>query len=265
VWRREPDLLKEIARGAQDDRVPLPALLRKCITLGGQTGSEALRSWASLELKGYNQGDELPDYRTGAAPLMLDGATFSAQVSGQLVSAEMIPDFARDKVSDDIEFRQPISEIIDLMHKAERDERGIARLIPPGMPYLLPLINSELQGAHIERMYWGVSSTVLARVVDIVRTNLVELVAEMRAGTPRGRSVPSREVAEQAVSVVVGGKRNRVVVIGHANDVTTAMGGHVSTGAAVPESKPRRAMWWVGALAGLVGAAATLWTLILIL
>jgi len=45
-------VLDEIQAGALDPRSELKALLRKCVTLGGETGSERLRTWAALELKG---------------------------------------------------------------------------------------------------------------------------------------------------------------------------------------------------------------------
>ncbi len=66
------DLLTQIERGAHSDSSDLASLLRRCITLGGATGSESLREWASRELMGYGSEDELPEYRTAAAPLVLD-------------------------------------------------------------------------------------------------------------------------------------------------------------------------------------------------
>jgi hypothetical protein len=42
--------------------------------------------------------------------------------------------------------------------------------------------------------------TSLVRIVDVVRTTLVELVAEMRAGTPQD-ATPTKAVTDQSVSV----------------------------------------------------------------
>jgi hypothetical protein len=55
-------LLDEIHDGALDSRTNLPDLLRKCIALGGETGSERLRDWARQELMGYGPGTEVPEY-----------------------------------------------------------------------------------------------------------------------------------------------------------------------------------------------------------
>lgn len=83
--RDETRLLSEIEVGALDDSLELATLLRKCIALGGATGSERLREWAARELKGYEEEDELPPYRSAPPPpLLLDGATTRAPISGNL-------------------------------------------------------------------------------------------------------------------------------------------------------------------------------------
>ncbi len=41
---------------------PLDTILRKLILLGGNAGSAELRDWASAELRGYKNDDELPNY-----------------------------------------------------------------------------------------------------------------------------------------------------------------------------------------------------------
>ena len=65
-------LLAEIERDLLDGRA-LADLLRKCIMLGGRSGSQELRDWAGKELRGYDPDDELPPYRVVSAPIMLDG------------------------------------------------------------------------------------------------------------------------------------------------------------------------------------------------
>jgi hypothetical protein len=61
-------------------------------------------------------------------------------------------------------------------------------------------------------IYWSVGASALAGVLDRVRTNLVELVAEMRAGMPDSADTPSQAVADRAVNIVIGGKGHRVNV-----------------------------------------------------
>lgn len=121
-------------------------------------------------------------------------------------------------------------------------------------------MNAQLeQNSRVERVYWSISPIVASGVLDAVRTNLVELVAEMRAGTPFGVVLPSREGADHAVQVVVKGDGNRVVVnsVGTARDVATTVGGTTSTGSTQAESRPRRLAWWIFGSAATLGAVAT--------
>jgi len=46
--------LEAIDVGAHDPNAPLPSLLRRCLALGGITGRDTLRIWATQELKGYD-------------------------------------------------------------------------------------------------------------------------------------------------------------------------------------------------------------------
>ncbi|MGH2375105.1 MAG: hypothetical protein ACRDIC_16760 [bacterium] len=129
---RSDKLLSEIESGALQPGADLPTLLRKCIALGGVTGSETLRRWATLELKGYGPDDRVPTYREAAAPILLDGANYGGIVRGQTLPVTMIPEFARDDVTTDITFRQPIAEILDMLRSARDDSKHTINLGLPG-------------------------------------------------------------------------------------------------------------------------------------
>ena len=237
------DLLTQIESGAHDPDSDLPTLLRLCMKLGSETGSERLREWASLELKGYGSDDDLPPYRLIGAPLQFDGVLGNSYVKGKPVPHMLIPDFARDSVgSGQVRMAQPIAEIVDLLASARKDKEGAIKLGPFMAPELVAVMNSELAKAQqasfpggyslppsqqIDRIYWSVNLSPIAGIVDRVRTNLVELVAEMRAGTPAGQSLPTAEIAQQAVDVAINGSKNRVTII-HAlgtGDVAGSTGG----------------------------------------
>lgn len=66
-------LLDEIEQDAVNDSVPVATALRKCVALGGRSGSEALRDWATRELEGYYGDVELPRYRVIPAQIQIDG------------------------------------------------------------------------------------------------------------------------------------------------------------------------------------------------
>ena len=264
------DLLTQIEIGAHDPESDVPSLLRLCIKLGSETSTERLREWASLELKGYGSDDDLPQYRLIGAPLQLDGILGNTYVRRKPVPHMLIPDFARDSVgSGQVRMAQPIAELVDLLASARKEGGDAIKLGPYMAPELVALMNSELAKAEqeslfggyspppsqqIDRIYWSINPAPIAGIVDRVRTNLVELVAEMRAGTPVGQGLPTPEIAQQAVDVAINGSKNRVTII-HASgtgDVAGSTGGAASTGAE-PESKSRRWAWWIFGIVGVVG------------
>lgn len=202
------DLIEEIERDALDDSVPVATALRKCVVLGGRSGSERLRDWATRELEGYFGQDTLPDYRVIHAPLLIDGISGSYQITRQQLAPSALPDFARDHISDEVELRDGIGGIEALLKHAE------IKLQPPRASDLARLMNAENDNPyqHIEAIYWGVSHAAVHGVLDQVRTALTKLVAEIRANTPAGQEVPSADAANQAVNVVVTGKRSTVNV-----------------------------------------------------
>lgn len=257
------DLLAEIERDAVDPDAELLTALRKCIQLGGETGSQRLRSWAVTELKGYGPDDTLPEYRELAGVLVLDGVADGIRVTGQSVQYPMLPEVARDHDWSSVSYASSIAEIADVVASHRAEGKSVVRLSPPGAAEVVALMNHDVaqgdpwRNQHIDRIYWNVSLSAFVRILDIVRTTLVELVAEMRAGTPPGARLPSHQIAERAFDVAIRGDRNRVVqhiYIGDGGTVTSSVGGAQE---AAPESRSRRVLWWVTGIVALAGGVLT--------
>lgn len=242
---RSTRLLDEIEREAIDGDIN--KALRLCLSLGGKAGSTELRDWASGELNGYSN-ESIPEYRRIYAPLQVDGTTIRALVKHQTISPSQLPDFARDEVTEELELRQSLPGLVELIAAAKQSDESV-RLMPPGASILVDYMNrTSGDFKYIESLYWSVSPSVIQEVVDRVRSNLVELVAEMRAGMTSGEVVPSPEVASQAISVVINGDKNRVKVKDAAKHVTE-----------VPVEKTRLRRWLeVGAWVAGIGATVLL-------
>lgn len=215
-----PSLLDSINQEALDG--DLKKALRLCMQLGGETGSETLRQWASLELLGYQAEDELPDYRKIHAPLQLDGFTFGGIVKHQTMSPLHLPEYARDVITEEVLLVQSAPQLIELEHDARSE--GAVRISPPGAAQLIALMNHESgdQYRQIERIYWTVTRSVLQGVIENIRSRLVTLVAEMKAGLAPGEKLPSAEVASQAVEVAIHGDENRVKITQSGHKVTVS-------------------------------------------
>ena len=201
-------LLDQIERDALDEQASVTAALRKCVALGGRSGSEALRDWAAQELDGYHDSENLPEYRVVAAAIQLDGMTATAHIQGQAVPPSALPEPARGLIKERVELRDGIGQIEDLAGRSE------IKLGLPGGGDLARLMNAESGASfqHIDRVYWAVSPVAVRGVVDQVRNALVKLVAEIRASTPADQELPSGEVATQAMNFVITGKRAKVTV-----------------------------------------------------
>ena len=56
-------LLREIQDAAIDSNTELAVLLRKCKVLAARLGNPEFKKWVENELSGYDEIDDLPDYR----------------------------------------------------------------------------------------------------------------------------------------------------------------------------------------------------------
>jgi hypothetical protein len=231
VAKREHGRLDEIERDLLDESTSLATALRKAVALGGELRSAPLREWAGRELRGYEDGPDLPEYRKVQAPLLIDGATFRSIVKRQRISPSALPDAVQEHVSETVELRGGVGVLEDLAQKAEASGEGAIKISPAMSADIVRLMNYEAGpgGDQIMDLYWAVSTSAVRGVLDRIRTAAVEIMSELRAATPADDSAPSPEAADQAVNVVLhGGKRNRVTV-------TTAQADHGATATAPAE------------------------------
>jgi hypothetical protein len=155
VTRRSDRLLSEIDSGALDHQTSIGDLLRKVVAPGGRAGSTELRDWATRELRGYGSDDELPEYRKLTAPLQYDMINTSWHITGRSLSTWEVPEFAREKINNDLHLRVGIGEIENLARKASSD--GDVKLQPPGAPDLVAYMNRQKNlNGHLELIYWSV-------------------------------------------------------------------------------------------------------------
>jgi hypothetical protein len=210
-------LLDRIEQEAVKADCDVASVLRMSIALGGQSGSEDLRAWASRELKGYQASDPLPDYRIIGAAIAIDGFTATHRVTGEQIAVLSLPQPARDVMQEIVELRSPIAELIDVVAEARRSGEGDVKFSIPGGTELAVLMNADLRSRgsmtqRVERVYKRSSATALVGVIDSVLTNLVELVAEIRAGLTSGTEVPGKALTDRAFNIVINGQGNRIEV-----------------------------------------------------
>lgn len=231
VAKRTDDLLHQIEAGALDSTKPLADTLRKVIALGGRAGSPEMTRWASKELNGYEVSEGLPPYRELRAALQVDAALpFAGHIRGQNISPLQLPDFVQEKLPSAVEMRQGIAELERMARMPEKEHLKFQSQL---MQDAIPIINAEHHfDGDIVTMYWSVSPTSVAGIVDKVRTALTTLVAEIMANSPSGASVPSPDVASHAVQVAMTGRGHQVTVI------------NAAEGASVVQASEGDRPWW---------------------
>lgn len=257
--QREDTLIAQIEREAVDDGASLAGALRKCVVLGGKSGSEPLRDWATRELQGYYGEDDLPEYREVPAQIQIDGATMNGLVTGQPIARSALPDFVQEKVHERVELREGAGAIEALVKRAEASGEAVKLSLPMGGD-IARIMNADMQGQQILSIYWAVAPAAVRGVLDQIRTALALLVAELRANMPVDKHVPSTAAANQAVQLVVTGKRHNISV-----NTAQAEGDATSATVMAPEPKEPDSPFWtrsrrIGAfivgVATIVGAVA---------
>jgi len=209
----EPTLLEQIEHDVLTSQ-PLADTLRKCVLLGGKAGSIELREWATRELRGYDSKDDAPNYRTVGALILADAITGNMIVTGQQIGVSSLPDFVREKISNQFTLLQGIGQLEAMAASADSSEDGALKLSLPGASEIGSLMDQKSGDPfqQITALYWSISGVAIHGVLDQVRTTLAELVAEMRAVTPSSSAMPTAGAVDRAVNVAIHGERAQVTV-----------------------------------------------------
>ncbi len=170
-------VLHALRTRALDESEPLAGLLRKCLILGAETGSDALREWARRELNGYADDSTVPEYRAiDGAVILFDSISGRAWATGQSIHPLQLPAKAREHLPETMTLRQPVEELERLAAEDSINFRTGA------LSFAEMLWNQEL-GAYqqVMNLRYALAGSTLAGIVGQVRTNLVEIVADLTA------------------------------------------------------------------------------------
>ena len=201
-------LLRSLREQMLNEDESLAGLLRKCLLLGAETGSESLREWARLELNGYPiESPELPDYRKlSGAPMIMDSMSGNTWASKQPVNPYQMPNKARERLLEFMSFTQPIEEIDGLAQK------DIVTFTHPSVAAAQAVWNNELGPYQsVVSLAYAVPGSHFRGIVAQVRNRLVDIVADLTSSTPL-TELPKTAVVEAAVRDHVGVTYNTTVV-----------------------------------------------------
>ncbi|WP_460800082.1 AbiTii domain-containing protein [Microbacterium sp. GXF0217] len=199
-------LLSSLRDHMLDEGEPLAGLLRKCLMLGAETGSNSLRQWARKELNGYGTDDELPSYRKlPLPPLAADTVSGNSWATNMTYSVLQLPTKAREFLGDEFPLYQPVEELEQV---ATQQSLSFAN---GRLTYAQQLWNEEL-GPYQEVMNlrFIASGSMFAGVVGQIRTQLVDLIADLTSTTPL-EQLPRKEAVDAAVGTHIGVQYNTTI------------------------------------------------------
>lgn len=185
-------VLQSLRDRVLDETEPLAGLLRKCLILGADTGSDALRDWARSELNGYGDNDEVPSYRRLPNPtITYDSISGNTWMTNGTIDALQLPAEAREDMPDHLACRQPIEELEQLATKKSVSMRT------GHLAYSETVWNSKLGPfQQVMNLRYSTTGSVFTGLVGQVRTKLVDVVADLTAGVPLTELPPTARVDE---------------------------------------------------------------------
>jgi hypothetical protein len=203
-------LLREIIAEAVSDDVRLATLLRKCLVLAEELANEGLRSWATFELNGYPDRNNLPTYRIAAvtAKGLLLGP-FGTQVKGQPLAASILKEEHR-RWATTAYLNEPITSYERLASSTDND----GRIIIYWPADLTLYYQSEFYEDFVLNRAWQeIPTGAIAAVVDTVRTRLLQFALEIQrelSGSDDAEAAVEPAKVEWAVQTIIYGGTNIV-------------------------------------------------------
>lgn len=200
------DLLRSLRDRLLDENEPLAGLLRKCLLLGAETGSESLRQWARFELNGYDDSAELPAYRKlPTPPISVDSLSGNTWAKNVTYNRLQLPSKPRECIGEEFLLPQSVEELAQLATHKSLSFTGT------GLAYAQHLWNEELGPfQQIVGMSFTLSGSAIAGVLGQIRTQLVDMVADLTADTPLTQ-LPRKEQVDAAVGQRIGAQYNTTI------------------------------------------------------
>jgi hypothetical protein len=177
-------LLDEIIDLAADDKRSIGVLLRRCLVLAHQIRNERLKTWATKELNGYQEGDDLPEYRL--TPAQANGNFVGwghSQVNGYPIPPAVLEERHR-KWATTVHLTQAIGAYEDLIKRAKPDST-ITQAWPTNLSLYyqdrIPLNNDM----NLVSAYQEIPLPSLVELLETVRNRVLSFALEIRSEVGR--------------------------------------------------------------------------------
>ncbi|RST54057.1 hypothetical protein [Variovorax sp. DXTD-1] len=170
-------LLKRIQDSTLDKDCDVATLLRQCKVFGAQVASAELVDWVGCELNGYDDSDELPDYRRIRTT---SKGHFSGPFGSGLRNADIpihcLPEKFREK------FRYAtISQGVSSIQATIASAEGSSTLTLPWPSEAIALFGEDMyENMHCVQAWKLLSVGAMKGILDAVKTRVLDFTLELQ-------------------------------------------------------------------------------------
>jgi AbiTii len=208
-------LLDEIIEGAVSDTQSIGTVLRKCLVLERQAKNEKFRIWLNNELDGYDNIDELPDYRTiNSISRRFFVGYAGSQISDQPLALHVMEEKHR-KLVDKLRLAQPAAS-----YEGRPDKSADGSLPWP------PSLTTKYQKKFIEnfvlnRAWQEVPGSCMVGLVETVRNRVLRFALDIKDQLGEDQEsvaqLPAETVEKSVINNIYGGN---VFIAAHAETIS---------------------------------------------
>lgn len=198
------NLINEIIADSLDSDKSIASLLRKCLVLAFDLKNQRLKAWVEQELNGYDDRDNVPNYRT--ANLFSKG-NFSGPFNAWIPNRPL-PLGTLDKEHREVLSPTHFTEPIAAYEMTRKDGKGHYVINWP--PDLIVLYQSKfIKGYALTQAWQEVSEGLFKSIVDTVRSRLLRFALEIREELglvdDQPQKIPAVKVDAAVTNFIFGG------------------------------------------------------------
>ena len=179
-------LLRDIQDSAINSEIEISTVLRKCKVLSARLGNLKFKRWVEQELNGYNDIDDLPNYR--ALTVQSKGhfsGPFGSGIKNGDIPLTCLPKELRESLSKSY-CTQPISAYEALIKSSKGD--NFREKWPPD---LVALYGGEIyQNMQCMTAWKTIPYSSIVALIDTVRNQILNFVMEIESESPNTDESP---------------------------------------------------------------------------
>ena len=207
-------IIIELQQLASDDSCTITTLLRKSLIVASKLNLNDFKKWINNELNGYDNIDEIPQYREVTGDLKAWNPYNGIWIP--IIWKEMPEGLTKCKIG------QSVGEMEDLLKNRKDKSILTISFTPEQTAILLRVINTPTPPTRI------ISSSQFAGILDIVRNIVLEWSLKLESDGVLGKDLTFTEKEKQKISSTTYNIQNFVGVLGEVKSEKIQIGDYNS-------------------------------------